>query len=197
MCMCFFVWLAGGICLSELTNTTESQLYLVLRSRFKLGAFRIQMYCLIATSNSHFTPPPPLPQRYPLDIMLEVWNLEPSRTGCDGEDTNLFRQIGPNVFSRPARNRVTTLTDLRSLYNESAVKILWWYPWRSCCCCCYYYYYYYYWDQEVIPARNAMDCSWARFCGEWRVATTHPISIRTVHLLTGRYSKCLMFSVCV
>jgi len=30
-----------------------------------------------------------------------------------------------------------------------------------------------------------------------RVATTHPASIRTVHSLTTRYSKCLMFSVCV
>jgi hypothetical protein len=37
----------------------------------------------------------------------------------------------------------------------------------------------------------------ARFRVEWRVATTHPESIRTVHPLTTRYSKGFMFSVCV
>ena len=45
---------------------------------------------------------------------------------------------------------------------------------------------------QEIPARNATACECALSHGEWRVATTHPASIRsktaeyTVHLLTTR-----------
>jgi hypothetical protein len=36
-----------------------------------------------------------------------------------------------------------------------------------------------------------------RMRGEWRVAITHPASIRTVHSLTTRHYECLNLSVCV
>ena len=40
------------------------------------------------------------------------------------------------------------------------------------------------------------SCACAKFRGDRRVATTHPVSIRTVHSLATRYSKWLMFSGC-
>lgn len=39
-------------------------------------------------------------------------------------------------------------------------------------------------------------CACARYRGEWRAATTHPVSIHTGHTLITRYSKCSVFSPC-
>jgi hypothetical protein len=47
------------------------------------------------------------------------------------------------------------------------------------------------------PCLKCDRCACARYRNEWRVATTHPESIRTVHWLATRYSKYLVFSVCV
>ena len=48
--------------------------------------------------------------------------------------------------------------------------------------------------------KRHQECDWcacARFRDEWRVATTHPASMRTLLSLSTHYTQCLMFSVCV
>ena len=45
-------------------------------------------------------------------------------------------------------------------------------------------------DNEMIPARNAMD-EHAQNRGEWRAATTHPEGIRTLHSITMCYTQSL------
>jgi hypothetical protein len=49
-------------------------------------------------------------------------------------------------------------------------------------------------DQEMTPARTATDTI---FYGEGRVAATNPESICSLHSFTARYSKCLMFPICM
>jgi len=52
-------------------------------------------------------------------------------------------------------------------------------------------------DQEMIPARNAVDARVSNFVLSDEFATIRPEGICTVHPLTARYLKCLMFSVCL
>jgi hypothetical protein len=51
--------------------------------------------------------------------------------------------------------------------------------------------------QGEVSCLECDRCTWARFLSDWRVAIAHPESARTLHLITTRFYKCLMFSVCV